>query len=164
MAASSERTYQFGPFLLNAAERVLLREGERVPLTPKVFETLLVLVEHAGHVVPKETLIKRVWPDTFVQEDSLTFNISALRKALGGHHGGQQFIETEHKVGYRFVVPVKILASESGGGAVLSHAVGDNRKFGTDPLIVLSGAPEALAPPSLGETTCRDLDTSCARR
>ena len=110
MGASGERSYQFGPFLLNPAERVLLREGVRVPLTPKVLETLLVLVENAGHTVKKETLIERVWPDAFVQEDNLTFNISALRKALGGHPGGQQYIQTEHKVGYRFVAPVKILA------------------------------------------------------
>jgi len=109
MAPRSERTYQFGPFLLNAAERVLLREGEPVHLTPKAFETLLVLVENAGHTVQKETLIKRVWPDAFVQEDNLTFNISALRKALGDHPGGQQYVQTEHKVGYRFVAPVKTL-------------------------------------------------------
>jgi Tol biopolymer transport system component/DNA-binding winged helix-turn-helix (wHTH) protein len=113
MAPRSERTYQFGPFHLNATERVLLREGERVPLTPKVFETLLILVENAGHIVPKETLIKRVWPDTIVQEDNLTFNVSTLRKALGEHPGEQQFIQTEHKVGYRFVAPVRVLTPTS---------------------------------------------------
>jgi DNA-binding winged helix-turn-helix (wHTH) protein/Tol biopolymer transport system component len=113
MAYGRDRAYEFGPFLLNAAERVLMCQGQRVPLPPKVFEMLLVLVEHAGHIVQKETLFKRVWPDTIVQEDSLTFNISTLRKALGSHANGQQFIHTEPKLGYRFVAPVKILASGS---------------------------------------------------
>jgi DNA-binding winged helix-turn-helix (wHTH) protein/Tol biopolymer transport system component len=105
--------YEFGPFLLDAAERVLLCQGQRVPLTPKVFETLLILVENAGHVVPKETLFKRVWPDTIVQEDSLTFNISNLRKTLGHYAAGQQFIQTEPKLGYRFVAPVKVQESRA---------------------------------------------------
>ena len=140
MAASGEHTYQFGAFLLNATERVLLREGKRVPLRPKAFETLLVLVENAGHIVQKETLIKRVWPDAFVQEDNLTFNISILRKALGDHPGGQQFIQTEHKVGYRFVAPVKILDS----------TMVDNGQLGRNPLTRPAPAEESAGcgPPS----------------
>ena len=112
MTPGADRAYEFGPFLLDAGERVLLCQGQRVPLTPKVFETLLILVENAGHVVPKEDLFKRVWPDTIVQEDSLTFNISNLRKTLGHYVDGQEFIHTEPKLGYRFVAPVK--AQESG--------------------------------------------------
>jgi Tol biopolymer transport system component/DNA-binding winged helix-turn-helix (wHTH) protein len=113
MTPGADRSYEFGPFLLIAAERVLLCQGQRVALTPKVFETLLILVENAGHVVPKEALFKRVWPDTIVQEDSLTFNISTLRKALAIHDNAQQFIQTESKVGYRFVAPVKVILSDS---------------------------------------------------
>ena len=113
MEPTKQSAYQFGPFVLNPAERVLLRQGQRVSLTPKVFETLLTLVENAGHLVPKETLIKRVWPDTIVQDDSLTFNISALRKVLGRYEGTQEFIHTEHRIGYRFVAPVTALDSAS---------------------------------------------------
>src|SRR5208282_1420884 len=120
MSPEADRSYEFGPFLLNAAERVLLCQGQRVPLPPKVFETLLILVENAGHVVPKETLFKRVWPDTIVQEDSLTFNISNLRKTLGHYGGGQHFIQTEPKLGYRFVAPVKV--QESGARSQESGA------------------------------------------
>ena len=122
MTHEGDRAYEFGPFLLITAERVLMCQGQRVPLTPKVFETLLVLIENAGHIVHKETLMERVWPDTIVQEDSLTFNISTLRKALGGHGAGQQFIKTEPKLGYRFVAPVTILAPGSGSYPNLSVA------------------------------------------
>ena len=125
MTHEGDRAYEFGPFLLITAERVLMCQGQRVPLTPKVFETLLVLVENAGHIVHKETLMERVWPDTIVQEDSLTFNISTLRKALGGHGAGQQFIKTEPKLGYRFVAPVKIVAL---GSAEAAFAADPNSK------------------------------------
>jgi DNA-binding winged helix-turn-helix (wHTH) protein/Tol biopolymer transport system component len=113
MEPTKQSVYQFGPFVLNPGERVLLHQGQRVSLTPKVFETLLALVENAGHTVSKETLLKRVWPDTVVQDDSLTFNISAVRKVLGHYEGRQEFIHTEHRVGYRFVAPVTTLTSGS---------------------------------------------------
>jgi DNA-binding winged helix-turn-helix (wHTH) protein/TolB-like protein len=96
-------SYEFGRFRLNVAERVLLREGELVPLTPKVFDILLVLVESSGQVVSKDDLMKRVWPNTYVEEGNLTQNISLLRKALGETPGGVQFIETVPRRGYRFV-------------------------------------------------------------
>ena len=113
MPRGGDCAYEFGPFLLIAAERVLLYQQQRVRLGPKAFETLLVLIENAGHVVQKGTLIERVWPDTVVQEDSLTFNISQLRKTLGQYGSGQQFIQTEPKLGYRFVAPVKVILSAS---------------------------------------------------
>jgi DNA-binding winged helix-turn-helix (wHTH) protein len=103
MGQQDNRSYQFGRFHLNRAERVLLRDGELVSLTPKVFDILLTLVENSGHVVSKEDLMKRVWPDTFVEEGNLTQNISLLRKALGETPGGVQFIETVPRRGYRFV-------------------------------------------------------------
>jgi DNA-binding winged helix-turn-helix (wHTH) protein/TolB-like protein len=101
------QNYEFGRFSLNTAERVLLREGEPVPLTPKVFDILLVLVENGGRVVGKEDLMKRVWPSTFVEEGNLTQNISLLRKALGESPNGVQFIETVPRRGYRFVAPTR---------------------------------------------------------
>src|SRR5688500_5848271 len=103
MGQQNNRSYEFGRFRLNTAERVLLREGELVSLTPKVFDILLTLVENSGQVVSKEDLMKRVWPDTFVEEGNLTQNISLLRKALGETPGGVQFIETVPRRGYRFV-------------------------------------------------------------
>jgi DNA-binding winged helix-turn-helix (wHTH) protein/TolB-like protein/Tfp pilus assembly protein PilF len=103
MDQHDHHSYEFGRFRLNVAERVLLRDGEPVPLTPKVFDILVVLVENGGQVVSKEDLMKRVWPSTFVEEGNLTQNISLLRKALGETPGGVQFIETVPRRGYRFV-------------------------------------------------------------
>ena len=103
MAQQVNHSYEFGRFRLKPAERVLLREGEPVPLTPKVFDILVTLVEHGGQVVAKDDLMKRVWPNTFVEEGNLTQNISLLRKALGESPGGVQFIETVPRRGYRFV-------------------------------------------------------------
>lgn len=103
MGQQDNHSYEFGRFRLKTAERLLLREGEPVPLTPKVFDILVTLVEHGGQVVAKDDLMKRVWPNTFVEEGNLTQNISLLRKALGESPGGVQFIETVPRRGYRFV-------------------------------------------------------------
>jgi DNA-binding winged helix-turn-helix (wHTH) protein/TolB-like protein/Tfp pilus assembly protein PilF len=103
MDQQDNQSYEFGRFRLKVAERVLLREGELVPLTPKVFDIIVTLVEHGGQVVSKDDLMKRVWPNTFVEEGNLTQNISLLRKALGETPGGAQFIETVPRRGYRFV-------------------------------------------------------------
>src|ERR1041384_1769101 len=103
MGQQDNHSYEFGRFRLKTAERVLLREGEPVPLTPKVFDILVTLVEHGGQVVAKDDLMKRVWPNTLVEEGNLTQNISLLRKALGESPGGVQFIETVPRRGYRFV-------------------------------------------------------------
>jgi two-component SAPR family response regulator len=73
--------YEFGEFRLETAERRLLRDGIPLPLPPKVFDTLVLLVENAGRLLSKDELIKGVWPDTFVEEMSLAQNISQLRKA-----------------------------------------------------------------------------------
>jgi TolB-like protein/Tfp pilus assembly protein PilF len=112
MRASDKRSYEFGSFRLDAAEYVLLRDGQIVPLTPKVFETLLVLVENSGHVVDKDELYKQVWQDTFVEETNLTKNISILRKILSEGDAERSFIETVPKRGYRFVAPVRKSGSE----------------------------------------------------
>jgi DNA-binding winged helix-turn-helix (wHTH) protein/TolB-like protein/Tfp pilus assembly protein PilF len=106
MAQLDSHSYEFGRFRLKTAERVLLREGELVPLTPKVFDILITLVENRGRVVAKEDLMKRVWPTTYVEEGNLTQNISLLRKALGESPGGVQFIETVPRRGYRFVADI----------------------------------------------------------
>src|SRR5258707_7072458 len=103
--------YEFGPFRLDPAERLLLRNNQTIPLTPKAFETLLLLVEHSGHLLTKDELMSRLWPGTFVEEANLAQNISAIRRALNGQSGGEQYIETVPKVGYRFTGSVRKLPS-----------------------------------------------------
>ena len=105
MPLNERRFYEFGPFRLDPAERLLLRGDERVPLTPKAYETLLVLVENAGRAMDKDELLRRIWPDTFVEEVSLARNISVLRKVLD--EGGGSYIETLPRRGYRFVAPIR---------------------------------------------------------
>ncbi len=91
---------------------------DHVSLTPKVFDTLVVLVENAGHLVTKERLLEEVWPETFVEEANLSVNIATLRKALGHDCGKQQYIETISKRGYRFAVDVVRVEPEGAGSAV----------------------------------------------
>src|ERR1700726_3801585 len=98
------RVYEFGPFRLDPAERKLLRGNEIVPLTPKAFDTLLLLVRNSGHLLEKDELIGTLWPNTFVEEGSLSNNIFLLRKALGEDPA---FIETVPRRGYRFVGAVR---------------------------------------------------------
>lgn len=105
---AAKHIYEFGPFRLDPAERLLLRAGKPVPLTPKAFDTLLALVEESGHLVKKDDLMKRVWPGTFVEEVNLAQNISALRRALNTN--GEQYIETVPKIGYRLSVKARVLS------------------------------------------------------
>lgn len=102
-----KRFYEFGEFRVDAIERVLLREGTPVTLPPKVFDTLLALVERNGHIVEKEELIRQLWPDTFVEENNLSQYISAIRKALGDGRHQQRYIETVPRRGYRFAGGVR---------------------------------------------------------
>ncbi len=106
--------YEFGPFMLDARSRILLRDGVTVRLTPKAFETLLVLVQHGVQVVDKEQLLKEVWPDTFVEEGSLSRNIHELRKALGDDTSQPSYIETIPKRGYRFLAPLRVSVLDAG--------------------------------------------------
>ncbi|HEU4934367.1 MAG TPA: winged helix-turn-helix domain-containing protein, partial [Pyrinomonadaceae bacterium] len=105
----TKRCYQFGAFRLFPEEYLLTRDGEPVYLKPKVFETLLVLVENRGRILGKETLMQRLWQDSFVEEANLTVNISQLRKALGQSEGGERFIDTVPRRGYRFSAEVQEL-------------------------------------------------------
>lgn len=123
--------YEFGEFRLDASRRLLLRrDGEPVPLTPKVFDTLLYLVEHGGAVLTKDELMAAVWPDTVVEENNLGQNISKLRGLLGEGRGENRYIATAPGRGYRFVAEVKALTGE------------DAREAAT------AGPPETIAVPS----------------
>lgn len=95
------RFYSFGAFRLDANERLLFKGNTEVALTPKVFDTLLALIENSSHVLTKKELMQKVWPDSFVEENNLAQNISILRKALG-----ERYIQTIPKRGYRFVADV----------------------------------------------------------
>ena len=106
MSASIKSTFSFREFELDPLERRLLRAGESIALTPKVFDTLVFLVERAGRLVSKEELIRGVWPRGFVDESNLTKHIWLIRRALGEADQGAEFIETVPKIGYRFVAPV----------------------------------------------------------
>lgn len=107
--------YEFSDFCLDVGRRLLLRgDGEPVPLTPKVFDTLLYLVEHSGSVLDKDTLMAAIWPDTVVEENNLSQNIYTLRRVLGEDRGEHRYILTVPGRGYRFIAHVTTLAGENG--------------------------------------------------
>lgn len=136
--------YEFGPFRLDLAEKTLLRDGEAVPLTLKVFETLLILVERRGHLIGKAEMMQALWPDSFVGENTLTQNISVLRKALGDGHAGQSYIVTLPKRGYRFVAEVRE------AGVVEEDDMKRGKAADTDD----AAASEAAADDAPGTTAC----------
>ncbi|MFP5260274.1 MAG: winged helix-turn-helix domain-containing tetratricopeptide repeat protein [Blastocatellia bacterium] len=105
--------YEFGPYQLDSAERLLLRNGKPVPLTPKSFETLRVLVQNSGRVLDKGILMQKVWPDSFVEEATLAQNIFTLRKILGEPSEAHQYIETVPRRGYRFAAKVNVLTNRT---------------------------------------------------
>jgi DNA-binding winged helix-turn-helix (wHTH) protein/Tol biopolymer transport system component len=110
MSSLSGHIHRFSDFTIDIEQKVLLRGGKAIPMAPKVFETLLALVENHGRIVLKEELMKRLWPDTFVEESNLTFNIQQLRKSLGDNAREPRYIETIPRRGYRFIAEVEPLA------------------------------------------------------
>lgn len=106
------RVYRFGEFRLHADEHLLLCGEERVGLSPRNFNLLVKLVEHAGHLLTKEALVNEVWEGSFVEEGNLNRTISNLRKALGEKPNENRFIETIPRVGYRFVAPVELVCDK----------------------------------------------------
>jgi DNA-binding winged helix-turn-helix (wHTH) protein/Tfp pilus assembly protein PilF len=101
--STNMRSYRFGPYILDVQERRLLRDGEPIPLTPKVFDTLVCLVEHQGHLLSKDELMQAVWSNAYVEDGNLPRTIHVLRKALGNGDNGVEYIETIPTKGYRFV-------------------------------------------------------------
>src|SRR5215475_3598098 len=114
MHEPKSHNYEFGDFRVDTARRQLARRGgEVLPLKPKVFDTLLYLVQHPGKVLEKEELMREIWPDAFVEENNLNQNVSTLRRVLGESRGENRFIVTLPGRGYRFVADVKALAEEA---------------------------------------------------
>ena len=107
-----QRIYEFGRFRLNPLERLLQARGETLALPPKIFDTLAVLVQNSGHVLSKEELMQKVWPDSFVEENNLAQYMSVLRKLLG-ENDTTKFIETVPKRGYRFCAAVEVKVAET---------------------------------------------------
>src|SRR5215471_3454297 len=105
----AKELYEFGPFRVDPEKETLLREGELVPLTPKTFQILLVLIRHNEEVVAKDDLMKMVWPDTFVEEANLSRNIFMLRKALGESAQDHKYIITVPGKGYRLAESVHLV-------------------------------------------------------
>jgi DNA-binding winged helix-turn-helix (wHTH) protein/tetratricopeptide (TPR) repeat protein len=147
MANESNGLYEFGPFRLDAAQRLLLRDECPIPLQPKAFETLLMLVRNSEKVVLKDDLLSTVWADTFVQESNLTQNIFVLRKALGDGDGGRRYIITVPGRGYRFAEKVRTLP-------VAEHPTPEEA----------SGAPPVTAGEDLLDTTKKARKTGPPRK
>jgi len=112
MSVSTKHLYEFGVFRLDTRERLLLRNGARVKLERKVFETLVVLVQHSGRLVHKDEFMNQVWPDAVVEENNLEKSISVLRKVLGENGADAKYIETVRGLGYRFAADVQELDEE----------------------------------------------------
>ncbi len=113
MSSQPQVAYRFGGFLLNPADKQLLRNGKPVTLPPKVFDTLLLLLESQARLVEKDEFLKRLWPDSFVEEVALAHCISHLRKVLREGSDNSRFIETVPKRGYRFIAPVEVVRAAS---------------------------------------------------
>lgn len=119
MAKESKHLYEFGPFRIDPEERLLFRGQEPVPLPPKAFETLLILVDRCERVVLKDDLMKSLWPDTFVEEANLSQNIFVLRKALGETAQDPRYIVTVPGRGYRFAQKVSQVADRPADEALV---------------------------------------------
>src|ERR1039458_6081445 len=111
MSNPQQVAYKFGRFCLRPGDRQLLCDDNPVPLAPQMFDTLLLLVESQGRLLEKDEFLKRVWPDSFVEEVALAHAISHVRKALREGTGESSFIETVPKRGYRFLARVEILGA-----------------------------------------------------
>jgi DNA-binding winged helix-turn-helix (wHTH) protein/TolB-like protein/Flp pilus assembly protein TadD len=139
--------YDFGPFRVDELKRLLLRDGEPVPLTSKVFDTLFMLVSRSGEVLEKDELMTSLWPDRFVEENNLTQNVSVLRKALGESRSEHRYIVTIPGRGYSFVAPVKEVCAECDDvAAITTTPVAEGEAillgYAGDALEVDSGGPE----------------------
>jgi DNA-binding winged helix-turn-helix (wHTH) protein/tetratricopeptide (TPR) repeat protein len=158
--------YEFGEYRVDAGKLLLSRDGQPVPLTPKVFDTLLLLVKRSGEVLDKEALLRAVWPDTMVEENNLNQNISTLRRVFGESRGENRYIATVPGRGYRFMAEVRTISQRISGPAqpvrigVLPFeniGAGDDREYLADGLteetIVSLGRIDPQHLSTIGRTT-----------
>lgn len=138
MRGEDEQIYEFGPFRLEVAERRLWRDDQHVPMPGRVFDILLLLARRGGRLVKKEELLEEVWHDVRVEENNLTVSMSVLRKALGQHPGGRQYIETVPRHGYRLLSEVRRVGREGAGtGTAVPDTAGDAPEKGNVSLAIL---------------------------
>ena len=121
MNDTPNKIYSFGKFRLDEDERLLFDGKETISLTPKAFDTLVLLVKNCGRILSKEKIMQTVWEDSFVEENNLAQNISHLRRVLGEAKDGVKFIETVSKHGYRFIAPVEIVGQEESGLVIVER-------------------------------------------
>ena len=150
MSKPEKHLYKFGPFRLDPAERLLLRDGEPVPLEPKVFDTLVLLIRDRGRLLRKDELMSGIWPDAVVEEGSLTRNISTLRRALGDGENGLRYIETVPTRGYRFVASVSDLGDEGHDPINGKHAGAQTSKESSNEPAVRAGEAVRSLPSRAG--------------
>ena len=158
MNSHSRELYDFGPFRLDTGQRLLIGRDHPIPLQPKAFETLLVLVRNSDKLVLKEDLLNSVWPDTFVEESNLAQNIFVLRKALRDVDASRRYILTVPGRGYQFVEPVHVVNATNGTSPSNGHApaIASPSASGENlaPLAYPdSTAPAAKLPPDQARTT-----------
>src|ERR1700731_3542556 len=120
---ADEGCYRFGPFLLEPAKRLLVRDGEPLELTHRVFETLLVFVRNPGRTLTKDELHEAIWPGRYMEESSLKQAIFTLRKTLGGETGDSQYIATASGYGYSFLATVERIASSQPQESIQAESI-----------------------------------------
>lgn len=150
MNEKPNQIYSFGKFRLDANERLLFDGTDTISLTPKAFDTLLLLVENSGRVVTKEKIMETVWEDSFVEENNLAQNISFLRKVLGEGISGLKFIETVSKRGYRFIMPVETLETENSELVIVERT---RAKISITEAIISEAEPRRTQPAQLNSAT-----------
>lgn len=152
MEQKRQHFYEFGPFVLDTVQHLLLCRRQPVPLTPKTYDTLLVLLENRGRLIPKDELMKALWPDSFVEESNLTVQISMIRKALGEVPGEDRYIVTVPGRGYRFSAEVRgwsqqyeaeLIVEDHSRGEVVIEEIEEERQPGTTPALAPAASPES---------------------
>ena len=155
MSSVNNNLYEFANFSLDPQNRVLRRSGATVPLTPKAFDLLLVLVQNAGRIVSKDDLMKAVWPDSFVEESNLTQTVFMVRKVLD-ETANRRYIQTVQGQGYRFLVPVKEATLEGPDG----EPPGTDRPVAASETVEVREVPAGPSPPQV--KSWRPLVIACA--
>ena len=134
----SEEVYEFGPFQLSVGQRVLTRNGRRIPLSPTDFDLLLMLVKNSGHVVKKSEILKEIWPNRIIEESNLSQHVYLLRQILSNGNSNERYIENVPRLGYRFISKVNEPASQDDKRPAAPIAT-----LAVLPLINASGDPQA---------------------
>ena len=141
------RIYEFDIYRLDTGERCLFREAAVIPLAPKIFDTLVLFLEHPNRLLSKRELMDSLWPDSFVEELTLAQNISQLRKALDDASREPKLLQTVPKLGYRFVATVRLVEPGSGGGVLPnSLSVQESKEAASAPVVLLPDTEDPKRP------------------